>query len=350
MLNEMSYPKLIMCSFGFGLILVLLCLLLPSCSDEVRLNPDSGDTCMATLCLNVSSFSSRGTDGFSRSVVSGNSDEEHVKDLWVFQFSANDGTLKKNPVYISEEKLNGNIDEIAIDFRQNSGDSSVVCVVANTHDDNWAVDDNGNVLYGFNSYTQFREQALPIAVSEPFLSSNMGATGGYTIPMYGESAEIVIATKSYIRVPLVRMFAKVGVSVDPSYPEDVNMSIKSISYCNIPYYCRVKEVTENSEYPADVAWKTKEFTGSISEYILYLPENRQGSVTDMTDKSTADDALFPTHALAIKIVMTHKTASDTHEHVYMVYPGGDMINDFNIRRNYIYNVNIKISSNPDNNK
>lgn len=226
-----------------------------------------------------------------------------------------------------------------------------MCVVANTHDDKWAVDENGNVLNGFNSYTQFREQALPKAVSEPFLSLHMGATGGaaggYTIPMYGESAKIVIASKSYIRVPIVRMFAKVHVYVDPSYPTDVNMSIKSISYCNIPCYCRVKEIEDNDEYPKDVTWTEKVFEGSKNEYFLYLPENRQGSVTGMTDKSTSDGTLFPENALAIKIVMTHNT---THEHKYMVYPGGDMINDFNIRRNYIYNVNIKFSSNPDNNK
>lgn len=349
MRKDNIYMRKIGRSLGYGLLLVVLCLQLPSCTDDDML-PVTGETCKAILRLNVSSFGSRGTDGMTRSVA-GNSDEDLVKDLWVFQFSTKTDSLLKEPVYISEEQLNGDVDDIKIDFVQNGpGESSIVCVVANTHNKNWATDENNQTRKFFLTYTEFQQQALPANASQPFLSSNMGATGGYTIPMYG-TVQITIAAKAYIRVPLVRMFAKVHVYVDPSYPSAHHMSIKSITYSNVPLYCRVKGITKKGEYPDNVEWKEYVEEGA-DDFTLYIPENIQGVVAEMTDKSTADKSLFPTNALAIKVDMIHASMSedptdDGHIHEYTVYPGGDMKNDFNIRRNYIYNVIIKLVSEPD---
>lgn len=354
MRKDKTYMRKIGRSLSSGLLLAVLCLQLPSCTDDDAVLPATGETCKVILRLNVSSFGSRGTDGMTRSVA-GNSDEDLVKDLWVFQFSTITDSLLKAPVYISAEQLNGDVDEIEIDFTQNSpGESSIVCAVANTHDGNWATDENNQTRKGFATYTEFQQQALPADASQPFLSSNMGATGGYTIPMYGET-QIVIAGKAYIRVPLVRMFARVHVSVDPANAYAHEMTIKSITYSNVPLYSRVMKITGKDEYPADVVWKEEECgTEEVGDYILYIPENIQGVVENMTNKSTAADTLFPQNALAIKVDLIHNKSMDldddnqnSHVHEYKVYPGENMKNDFNIRRNYIYNVIIKLVSEPD---
>lgn len=349
MRKDKTYMRKIGRSLGYGLLLVVLCLQLPSCTDDDAVLPDTGETCKVTLRLNVSSFGRQGTDGMTRSVA-GTTDEDLIKDIWVFQFSTITGSLLKEPVYIGEEQLNGDVDEIKIDFVQNGpGESSIVCVVANTHDKNWATDENDQKREGFETYAGLQEQALPEEASIPFLSSNMGATGGYTIPMYG-TVQATIAAKTYIRVPLVRMFARVHVWVDPSYPNAHHMSIKSIAYSNVPLYSRVKEISDKSEYPGDVEWKEYVEEGG-GEFILYIPENIQGVVDEMTDKSTADKSLFPDNALAIKVDLIHASMSEDpaydHIHEYTVYPGGNMENDFNIKRNYIYNVIIKLISEPD---
>lgn len=350
MRKDKSYMTKIGRSLSHGLFIAVLCLLLPSCTKDDDVLPDTGETCKATLRLNVSSFGSRGTDGISRSVAA-NSDEDLVKDLWVFQFSSTTGGLLKDPVYIPEEKLKG-VDEIEIDFSQNGPqEHSIVCVVANTHDEYWATDEHGQIRNGFDTSDGLRAQALPAEVSKPVLSSNMGATGGLTIPMYGESAPTVIATKTYIRVPLVRMFARVHVMVDPSYPYAHHMSVKSITYFNVPRYSRVKEITEAREYPETVEWKEYVEEGA-NECTLYIPENRQGVDTSISDKLTTDPTLFPKNAFAVKVDLIHATIAedptgDGHIHEYTVYPGENMINDFNIKRNYIYNVNIKLISEPD---
>lgn len=361
------------CRFGRGFFLAVICLcLLASCSTDETMFPDVDDettlpddgghgTCRVTLRLDVASFSRQGA-GVSTRSVAGTSDENLVKDLWVFQFSVNGDTLLKQPVYISESALGGNVNEITIDFVQNApGDSSYVCVVANTLDENWTLntdvgsDNYHQTLDEFKTYASFtRQAALPTKACEPFLSANMGETGGKTIPMYGESAKIVIASKTYIRVPLYRMFAKVHVTVDASYPAAHNLHIQSVTYSNIPSYCRVKEITNKESYPVGIDWIEKEYVKEdVGEYTLYMPENRQGVVSGITGKSDSDSSLFPEHALAVKVKLRQPFMSDLGDDYsdspifeYTVYPGLDMVNDFNIKRNYVYTVNIKILSDP----
>lgn len=336
--------------FGHGLFLAVICLcLLASCAQDETLLPAEDNTCRMTLRLNVSSFGQRGTDGTTRSVA-GQPDEDIVKDIWVFQFSKQTGALLKEALYL--DLSDGNTDDIEVDFVQNGpGESSIVCVVANTHDESWAHDTNKLTEEAFKTYEGLLEQALPDEVSKPFRSSNMGDNGGYTIPMYGESAETVIASKTYIRVPLVRMFARVHVYVDPAYPHEWKMSIDKITYSNVPFYSRVKAIESSEEYPANI-WNEFE-AGEADDYVFYIPENIQGVVDDMTDKMEAGrlhPELFPEKALAIHIWMKHTIgegdAAQSHFHDYTVYPGMNMQNDFNIKRNYIYNVIIKITSDP----
>lgn len=336
---------------GHRLFFAVLCLCLPlmSCTNDEATLPDKDDSCRVTLRLDVSSFGQQDA-GITRSVA-GNSDENLIKDIWVFQFSKQTGTLLKEAVYLNLS--DGNTDDIEVDFVQSgANESSIVCVVGNTHDASWAYDANKLTKEAFRTYEGLQEQSLPDEVSKPFLSSKMGENEGYTIPMYGESAEMVIASKTYIRVPLVRMFAKVDVYVDPSYPHEMDMSINQITYSSIPLYSRVKAIEGSDEYPTDIAWIEFE-AGKADEYILYIPENMQGTVDEMDDKKEdgrVNPDLFPEKALAIHIDMKHTVGegddAESHIHPYTVYPGMDMTNDFNIKRNYIYNVIIKITSDP----
>ncbi|MDO4181925.1 MAG: hypothetical protein Q4D36_11630, partial [Bacteroidales bacterium] len=182
---------------GHRLFFAVLCLCLPlmSCTNDEATLPDEDDSCRVTLRLDVSSFGQQDA-GITRSVA-GNSDENLIKDLWVFQFNKQTGGQMKEPVYISESQLGGITDDISADFAANaSGESSIVCVVANTHDDRWTKDEYGQILEEFKTYSSFLQQALPSGVSVPFLSSNMGDTGGKTIPMFGKLDEIVIASKA----------------------------------------------------------------------------------------------------------------------------------------------------------
>lgn len=332
---------------------------LPSCDTEVTLPDIPEETVRATLNLAVSSFSQQ--DSIETRAVNGNTDEDRVRDLWVFQFNAGTGELmgmdnngNGNAKYINDNQLDDIQNITSIDFIPNgTGEQSIVCVVANTHDKEWARDENEQIREGFKTIDGLRAQVLPDSVIKPFLSSNMGESG-YTIPMYGESAQMVIASKAYIRVPLIRMFARVEVYVDPSYAYNHHLKIRDITYSNIPFYSRIKAITEKDEYPETIAWKDT-ILGNADDYIFYVPENMQGEAEGITNKSDADPNLIPPHALAIKIRMDHATMlpggedddDQSHIHLFTVYPGMNMKNDFNIKRNQRYKISIKISNEPD---
>lgn len=338
-------------SVSHGLFLAILCLF-SSCSEEETIRPNQSNDCQVTLGLNVSSFEQQG-GGITRSLEPDNPDENRIKDIWIFQYDAETGESLKTPVYIDDFNSN----DIRIGLEPNGPDQkSLVCIVANTHQRGWALDDNGNTSVDFDTYEKLKNQPLPIEVSNAFLASNMGENGR-TVPMFGVSKEMAIVSKCYVSIPLKRMFARVRVSMDLSYLTELNMEIKNIKFFNIPVYSRIETIdpTEGDDqaatYPSGISWQTYD-AGVVSEVILFVPENLQGKVSAMTSKQTASENLFPLHALKVQITIgaippnkgddgTDNTSSDDPQ-IYTIYPGLDMLNDFNIKRNYIYDVTVKI--------
>lgn len=350
-----------------GLCLVALCLLLlPSCTEDERLQPgtpDESGTCQATLRLDVGAFNSQ--EGIvTRSYVGGTDDEKRVNNIWVFQYNVRTDSSMHAPVYFDGNNFDTNSIEVQLTQNEN-GEHSVVCIVANVGEgkdaetnESWALDEHGNIKDSFNTYTKFLEQTIPAEAAGPFISSNMGESGGKVIPMFGMSKEMAIVSKSYVSVPLVRMFARVEVKVDPSNLAELGMEIEDISFHNIPAYCRVSSLvnvdgyhnTEAAKYPDDIEWKNFPEESSGAEYkeneiTLYLPENLQGTASGMEGNKETDTGKIPENALCVNLTMSYDNGNKTH--TYKVYPGHDMKNDFNIMRNYIYNVNIKITTQPE---
>lgn len=373
---QTDYPYIIKTQHGISLKLILvfsLLFLLSSCAkdeDNMPDTPDGNGRCTATLRLNVGTFGQNGSTG-TRS-VGGKEDENRINNIWVFQYDAKTGASLHVPVYLDNFDSN----DIEVDLTLNEdGAQSIVCIVANvgefvddgenadsgdntgaggnvgTTKEKWALDGDGNTKADFKTYEKLRQQAIPEAVSRPFISSNMGDTGGEVIPMFGVSKAMAIVSKCYVSVPLVRMFARVEVAVDPSYIHELGMKIEKITFYNIPSYCRVETLvsvdgyhnTRPAAYPNDIEWK--EFDASdANDVILYIPENLQGIVMGMTGKQETDDIKIPEHALRVELAMSY---GENKTHIYKVYPGFDMENDFNIMRNHIFNVSIKITKLPE---
>lgn len=364
-----------------GMFLTALCLfLLPSCTKDEEALPDTpevNERCEATIRLNVGAFGLNGSIG-TRS-VGGNADENRINNIWVFQYNVETGESMRNPVYLSENNFNSNDIDVDLTLNEN-GQHSVVCIVANvgkgvpdditdtgtgvetggdessgTAEKTWVFDEHGNIKEEFKTYQKFLEQAIPAEASQPFISSHMGESGGKVIPMFGESKEMVIASKCYVSVPLVRMFARLEVKVDPSDLAELGMEIKDVSFHNIPSYCRVSSLvnvegyhnTEAATYPADIEWANFNEVHNENDIILYLPENLQGIVSGMAGKKETDTEKIPEKALCVALTMSYEKDGEPKTHTYTVYPGFDMDNDFNIARNHIFNVNIKITKLPE---
>lgn len=336
-----------------SVLAVLFLLLLSSCTKEEDISqdtPDGNGHCEATIRLDVGSFALTGRAG-TRASVGGTADENRIDNIWVFQYNVEtDQLMGGNPVYYEDFDSN-NIDK---DLEGNTnGQHSVVCIVANVGE-TWALDKHGNTKDVFQTYHGFLTQAIPASATEPFISSNTGESGGKVIPMFGESKPMVIASKCYVSIPLVRMFARVKVYVDRADLEERGMTIQSIKFCNIPSYCRVNSLTEDdgydntnsAVYPDGIEWTSYEVE-SANEVTLYLPENLQGIVAGMSGKLETDDKKIPEKALRVELTVSYGNDTAKKTHTYKVYPGLDMENDFNIMRNHIYNVSIKITKLPE---
>lgn len=373
---QTDYPYIIKTQYGISLKLILvfsLLFLLSSCAkdeDNTPVTPNGNGLCTATLRLNVGTFGQNGRTG-TRS-VGGNEDENRINNIWVFQYNAKTGASLHVPVYL--DNFDSNDIDVTLTLNED-GAQSLVCIVANvgefvddgenadtgdntgaggntgTTKEKWALDKNGNIKADFDTYEKLRQQAIPEAVSRPFISSNMGATGGKVIPMFGVSKSMAIVSKCYVSVPLVRMFARVEINIESSYPHELGMKIENITFYNIPSYCRVETLasdenyhnTQPAAYPDAITWD-KFDASDANDVILYIPENLQGIVMGMTGKQETDDAKIPEHALRVELVMSY---GENKTHTYKVYPGFDMENDFNIMRNHIFNVSIKIKNLPE---
>ena len=345
---------------------------------------DGKGQCEATIRLDVGSFGLNGRAG-TRASVGGTADENRIDNIWVFQYNVETGQSMKTPVYIEDFDSNNIQTKTDLTINEN-GQHSVVCIVANigkggayedtdsgesadtdgsagtegdspvTTKETWALDKTDNIKEVFKTYQGFLSQAIPVSATQPFISSNMGEEGskGKVIPMFGESKQMVIASKCYVSVPLVRMFARVKVEVDPANLQEHGMTIQSIKFCNIPSYCRVSSLvnddgyhnTSPAEYPDGIEWTSYD-AKNADEVNLYLPENLQGIITGMSGKEETDDYKIPEHALRVDLTVSYGNDTPKKTHTYKVYPGFDMDNDFNIMRNYIYNVSIKITKQPE---
>lgn len=343
-----------------GLLLAALCLfLLPSCSGDEEPAPDTpqdkSGLCKVTLRLNVSSFSQDGTTG-TRS-VQGSTDEDRIRDIWIFQYNAETGEfMKEQPVYLDD--FDSSDIEVDLEPNNNPGEQSLVCIVANIHEESWAFGTDKKINEELNTYKKLVNNVLPRNALDPFTSSHMGeGANDKTIPMFGVSKAITITSNCYVNVPLERMFARVDVKIDASYLNDFGLTLTGggFTFSNIPYYSQIGTIAPDDEseaatYPANVNWQSFDGGGevkNIDNYILYVPENVQGKVEGMEskqDEATAD--LIPEHALKVVLTLCDKEDA-TKQHLYTIYPGLDMVNDFNVKRNHIYKVNVSITKKPE---
>lgn len=307
---------------------------------------ETSETVEAIVSLSVNDFIS--PDG-TRASTPGNSDEMRILNALVFQFDANTGELLKN----SDELLQPEDADGANNFKVGfiNDKESIIAIIANIHDVEWIYENYSQRLVKeeFKRYDTFLEVSLPTERVGYLQSTGIHTTG---IPMFGVSKKITITNKAFVMVQMERLFARVDVTVDFNAVSAVGnkFNITNLIYRNIPGYCRLKSLAESDDvqgaYPEGIEWKTYE-AGGDSRFSLFMPGNLQGKVSGMTSKQYADPAKIPEHALTIDIEIQYEKDGSSKTHKYSVYPGLDEINDFNVKRNRIYDVNIKLTKLPE---
>ncbi|MCD8313211.1 MAG: DUF4906 domain-containing protein [Bacteroidales bacterium] len=273
--------------------------------------------------------------------VEENEAERVVSDLWVFQFDAESGQLVARPQYVvvPDQQALGNL---KVGLRDNLGRPSVVYVVANTGDAGWAATESDSYP-GFGTLDELKRHALP--VMEPLF----GADGAVSIPMgggCGEDEGVTVEAGRLITVPLKKLYAKVMIGVKIGIP---NTGIYNIGVGNIPQYCRVGSLSDDltdegqaADYP-DVVWVSRTFWDKTDDadwpYVIYVPEILCGR----QESEGKDDPSG--RAFSVNLILAHRDENGgITNYPFTVYPGGDMVSDYNIRRNVVYRVKVEINA------
>lgn len=340
--------------------LLALAAILAGCKDDRFPDPspdgfDEGELVEAKIRLSVNSLSvsvdSR-TPEPSPDPEPETEAEKHVGNIWVFQYDATTGKQLIKPRYYT---VTDQTEALPVYLKANV--SSVVRVVANTQDNTWAAD-----------YTRFSTSAMldeaVIPDPEPLIIGDgygeFAPGDDLFIPMQGASATVTVNLDTEVTVPVTRMFAKVRVSLNIKAALGANFTFKYMEMEKIPWLCRVKTLfgstTEGGSadeqekaivpYPADTEWVTRS-VDKDTDFVIYIPENLQGENDNETYTAATKWKGASDRPNALKINFGIEYVDDEgfmEDRIYTVYPGGNNHNNFNVKRNCVYRVEVYINT------
>ncbi|MCD8206661.1 MAG: hypothetical protein LUD72_01850 [Bacteroidales bacterium] len=309
-------------------------------------------------------------------------EERHIDDLWLFEYSQSSGKL----IYMPQQVTIKDQDELAdieVTLSDNNGNPAVIYAVANSgsgvseNSAEWVVEEisGDDVSYpGFMTIKDLEANTIPTPhpqrmtwdeTTETYVLDAQDASA-VSIPMSGY-IEATVKEDADIIVPVARMFAKLLVRVDLSSFNETDYDdawLNTVTVSNIPEYCTVKALgTSTTVTPADYSdcprWLRRVFnsvgessggstggTGSgddaLYPYLIYVPENIQGENGGSTDKA---DNLPNDYALSVTAgIYVEKDGATMGEYTtFIAYPGGNTTDNFNVRRNCLYRVTLKIN-------
>ncbi len=387
------------CKTVLHVLLTIVCVISVSCTDEFGIYSEEhsshfcvvGDPVETRLNIAVSDISveatTRAEEPASDYDGEDSEEERHVDDLWIFEYDKSSGELIYYPqrVTISDQS---DLADVGVTLSDNYGKSVVIYVVTNAgsgvdeDSEEWVVFNTTTGTYdGFMTLSELEKKTIPTPrpqrmtwdeATQKYVLDGQDASN-VSIPM-GGSVETTVKDGADVLVTVERMFAKIMVRVDLSEFSDEYPAawLNTVTIGNIPEYCTVGTLWDgdrgNTATKADYRdcerWIQRRFnsigetntsTGlgsgdeGIYPYIIYVPENIQGENGSDADKaanipssvrsSSDTDALTVTAGIYVE---TMGGATQGEYTSFTAYPGGNETTNFNVRRNCLYRVSLKI--------
>lgn len=264
-------------------------------------------------------------------------DEKVIKDLWVIQLKADGTGQLQAPQYITTGLTSSSSDyKVTIPLLRQA---SKIYFIANTH--------NASAYTG-KTTSELVEAVTMTVTGEENLASADG------IPMSG----IWTGTPDLLgitgRVSLSRAIAKVNFNLNASLPAREVFTLKSIIVKQVPNtlnYCRDAAKLGVYPYPVtptvmnypEITYNETLSTTSKSLW-WYLPENARGTgdATTQIDKGLKFPAGQAAYCTYLEVKGMYEAGNGTYETIYKIYLGANNYNDYNVKRNTVYNVNTTI--------
>lgn len=257
------------------------------------------------------------------------------EDVWMIQYNGTTdaATIVGVPRYVDLGSTT-NVQAVT------STVANTLVFVANTHDANleW-----GNI----NTLADMKKACRTITAETDCYGNNFSATKDLVL---SGKYEGVISTGN-IAADLYRNIARIDFTLNNAGGSA--MTLKSVQLCNVPrnFYWASALIDAGTVYPTVVDYMdypVEDLTGAMNpggtqSLTWYMPLNQKGIVAASTDAKTKPTNA-PSYATYIRILATN---AQNEAYVYKIYPGADMIKDFNLSANHKYTVEITINSSGD---
>lgn len=254
-------------------------------------------------------------------------------DVWVIQYNgtADDALLSGLPRYV-DLSLGNRIQAVT------SSSENTLFFVANTHDSNIEWGDIGTIA-------QFKRAGKRITRQGDCYGNNLSVDKD--LIMSGEYRGPVIT--SNIMVALRRNIARVDLTIKNSLNSGI--ALQSVQLCNVPQrLCYSSGIASGVEvqpvgtsyfdYPEELLDHNLTLMPSGQSLSFYMPANERGTAPASTSgKSKPLHA--PSFSTYFRIVGLDE---DLRAYVYKIYPGANLVNDYNLRGNHRYQVEISINA------
>ncbi|MBP1630494.1 MAG: hypothetical protein H6Q15_1387 [Bacteroidetes bacterium] len=324
---------------NYSILIILFIIassLFGSCVDiDDFLSLDNREKKVVVLNLNINDEVSIGEKSSSKgSKAPNNINDSLVSDIWVLQF---DGTTTSSSL-INTQYLSVATSSLGINLIASSSNNRIV-IIANTHSSGW---DWSTV----NSYQDLLDRKSTISNETDIYGgiANKGVImSGYTDVIVND-----IVSSSPLLIDLTRSVAKVEFNL--SLNSSLGITIDSIMLCDVPSEFHIADNLKSTHNPfpttypihASTIYKTfsiiTNMTGGSNTFVWYLPRNLKG--TNASSSVSTKNMNAPQGASYLR-VFARKGAEKV---TFRIYPGDNMLNDFNITPNKKYIINIIIGS------
>lgn len=166
---------------------------------------------------------------------------------------------------------------------------------------------------------------------------NPDGTDSGVLPMSAMQTFAVRGT-TQVGVELVRTVAKVDFSYTVAADFRSAFSIRSVRLCNVPRFAAFFDEGCIATAEECTATKTVPADNDGHSAVYYLPENLQGENASIPGQEQKNESNAPEYATYILI----EGEADGLHVVYRIYLGENDTSDFNIARNRVYRIEVRI--------
>ena len=327
--------------FIIGLFTFLL--LASACTDEQEdITGGKPDVQGKTVGLTISSQPLKGNGAFTRASGDGMDislggeteastravNEEDIKNICVFQF---EGIKEASSAVLKAKTYLSDLVDKKVEISLQPSTQSFLYVCANV--DNIT----GSYVVDSSTFQDLIDASLAIENGQGDFSS--------LLPMSGSSAVFNSNTTTDIAVTLTRMVAKVTFTCDLSkLPSGATFSITSAKLRNVPTKANYYQ-SAGSDAIADVETYvgvgTENAVAKTTTYTWYMPENRKGTGSAVSDWTERIEKNAPLYSTYIELVgnYTASAGGETYEATFVVYMGNATDKDnYDVERNHHYQV------------